>query len=363
MNSLPSCVIKLKSTMKLTDLSSRTTDWFNGAGPMADIVISSRIRLARNIAKAKFTSRCSDEEKQHIMDMLAEVATELDQLGKLSFVNVEKLSTLERSFLVERQLISRNLAAGSGPRGVVIAADELFSAMLNEEDHLRMQVLASGLDLEKCWDKINRIDDFISQTAKYAFHRQYGYLTACPTNVGTGIRVSVMLHLPGLKMTDQLKKVFDAVKDMNLTVRGMFGEGTEAVGDFFQVSNQVTLGVKEERIIENFSKVIIPKIVEYERLSREKLLNEDITVLEDKISRAMALLKNARLISSHEALFLLSNLRLGVNIGIIKDLSIAAINELFMLTQPSHLQLNHGSVLTAEQRDMLRAQKLKAKLN
>ncbi|MCD4831638.1 MAG: protein arginine kinase [Anaerohalosphaeraceae bacterium] len=349
--------------MKLTDLSSRTTDWFKGGGPLSDIVISSRIRLARNLAGFNFITKCTDQQKQEILSRLKEIILGLETLGDLFFIDIGQGDQVERDFLIERHLISKNLASGIGARGVVIAKNELFGAMINEEDHLRMQVLGSGLDVKNCWQKINEIDNLISEKVKYAFSSKYGYLTACPTNVGTGIRVSVMLHLPGLKMTEHLKKMIEAVREMNLTVRGLFGEGTEAVGDFFQVSNQVTLGVSEEKIVNDFGNIIIPKIVEYEKQAREQLLSRNINLLDDKISRALALLKNAKLISSHEALFLLSNLRLGINMGRIKDISISTINDLFMLTQPAHLQMNSGHSLTAAQRDMLRAQTLKSRLN
>ena len=304
--------------MRLTDLSTKTSRWFDPAAPLSDIVISSRIRLARNLAGHRFTCRCDDEEKQNILQTLRETILSLRQPGDISFIDVAMGSALERDFLIERQLISRNLAASKGPRGVVIAENELFAAQINEEDHLRLSVLAAGLNVDKCWQRINGIDDAISEKIEYAFSPRYGFLTACPTNLGTGIRVSVMLHLPALKMTDQLKKLFDSAKDMNLTVRGLFGEGTEAVGDFFQISNQVTLGIREEKIVEDFQTLIIPKIVEYERIARDRLLVKDSNILDDKIARALAVLKSARLISSHEAMFLLSNLRMGINMGRIK---------------------------------------------
>jgi protein arginine kinase len=326
-------------------------------------VVSSRIRLARNLAGHRFISRCDDEEKQDILQALKEIILSLKEVGDIAFIDIAGGSSIERDFLIERQLISRNLAIGLGPRGVVIAANELFAAQINEEDHLRLCVLAPGLNLGKCWEQISRIDDCIGEKIEYAFSRKYGFLTACPTNLGTGIRVSVMMHLPGLKMTEQLKKLFEAAKDMNLTVRGLFGEGTEAVGDFFQISNQVTLGISEKQIVEDFQTLIIPKIVEYERIARDRLLAKDANILDDKIARALAVLKNARLISSHEAMFLLSNLRMGINMGRIKEISINTINELFLLTQPAHLQINKGRTLNAEQRDILRAETLRAKLN
>jgi len=349
--------------MRLNELSSKISQWFNPESPLSDIVISSRIRLARNLAGHKFIPRCNNEQKQKILQILKETILSLGELGDIFFIDISQHSCLERDLLVERQLISRNLATGHGPRGAVIAKNELFAAQINEEDHLRLGVLAAGLNLDKCWQRINDIDDAIGKKVTYAFSPKLGFLTACPTNLGTGIRVSVMLHLPGLKMTDQLKMLFESAKDMNLAVRGLFGEGTEAVGDFFQVSNQVTLGINEKKVVEDFETLIIPKIVEYERLARDKLLAKDANILDDRVSRALAVLKNARLISSHEALFLLSNLRMGINMGRVKEISINTINELFMLTQPAHLQINKGENLDPEQRDILRAETLRAKLN
>jgi protein arginine kinase len=349
--------------MRLDELSTRLSQWFSPEAPLSDIVISSRIRLARNLAGHKFISRCNDGEKQEILQILKEAILSLPQLGDIFFIDIAGGSSLERDLLVERQLISRTLAAGKGPRGAVIAKNELFAAQINEEDHLRLAVLSAGLNLDKCWQRINDIDDAIGKKIEYAFSPKYGFLTACPTNLGTGIRVSVMVHLPGLKMTDQLKKLFEAAKDMNLAVRGLFGEGTEAAGDFFQISNQVTLGISEEKTVEDFMTLIIPKIVEYERLARDKLLVKDVNILDDKISRALAVLRSARLISSHEAMFLLSNLRMGINMGRVKEISINTINELFLLTQPAHLQINKGQNLDPEQRDILRAETLRAKLN
>jgi protein arginine kinase len=337
--------------------------WFDPAAPLSDIVISSRIRLARNLADRKFITRCSSDEKKEILQKLKEVILSIDSLGDIFFIDIEHGTNIERDLLVERQLISRNLAAGSGPRGAVIAQNEHFAAQINEEDHLRLSVLAPGLNIEKCWDRINEIDNSIGSKVEYAFSSKYGFLTACPTNLGTGIRVSVMMHLPALKMTEQLKKLFESARDMNLAVRGLFGEGTEAIGDFFQISNQVTLGISEQKIVEDFQNLIIPKIVEYERIARDNLLVKDLNVLDDKIARALALLKSAKLISSHEAMFLLSNLRMGINMGRIKEISIETVNELFLLTQPAHLQINKGQTLTPEQRDMLRADTLRAKLN
>ena len=373
--------------MKLTDISRDINEWFDGSGPLADIVISSRIRLARNLAWHKFLSRCSTAEKSDILKKLKDVLMSLDLGDKLFYISVDKAPVLNRHFLVERHLISRHHAFGKGPRGVVIAQREFFTAMINEEDHLRIQVLKGGLQLSQCARQINHIDDMIEQKVDYAFSPRYGYLTACPTNLGTAIRVSVMLHLPALKMTGQIEKFLNATRDMGLAVRGLFGEGTEAAGDFYQISNQVTLGISESDIISQFENVIIPEIVEYENAARNQLLSKESDVLDDKISRAMALLRNAHLISSQEALFLLSHLRLGLNMHehmgastpaidmlcrLIRQggdadkrqgLSIATINRLFMLTLPAHLQLNYGKALDPTHRDALRAKIIRSALN
>jgi protein arginine kinase len=371
--------------MKLTDISGDINEWFDGSGPMSDIVVSSRIRLARNLAGHKFLSRCSNAEKSEILEKLKDVLMSLDLGDKVFYVSIDKAPALNKNFLVERHLISRHHAFGEGPRGVVMVQREFFTAMINEEDHLRIQVLKAGCQLSQCWEQINSIDNMIEEKTDYAFSPRFGYLTACPTNIGTGIRVSVMLHLPALKMTGQIEKFFNAAKDMSLAIRGLFGEGTEAASDLYQLSNQVTLGVTESEIVSQFENTIIPEIAEYENAARSQLLCRDTEVLDDKISRAMALLQNAHLVSSQEALFLLSHLRLGINMhrhmgastpainrlcslcdtpvkgG--QGLSIATINRLFMLTLPAHLQLNHGGNLDPAHRDALRAQIIRSALN
>ncbi len=371
--------------MKLTEISNELNDWLDGDGPHSDIVISSRIRLARNLAEYKFLSRCSNTEKSQILERLKEVITSIDIGENIFYISIDQANELDRNFLVERHLISRHHALGKGPRGAVISRKESFTAMINEEDHLRIQVIKGGLQLGSCWEQINRIDDMIEQQVDYAFSPKYGYLTACPTNLGTGVRVSVMLHLPALKITGQVEKLLGAARDMNLAVRGLFGEGTEATGDFYQVSNQVSLGVREDELVSKFEKLIIPSIVEYERAARGHLLASGVDLLEDKISRATAVLKNARLISSEEALILLSHLRLGINMHEkqgastpaieqlcgLKDssadssgrITVRTINKLFLLTLPAHLQLNYGKPLDPTHRDVLRANIIRKTLN
>jgi protein arginine kinase len=348
--------------MRPNDLSGHISKWFDGSGPGADIVISSRVRLARNLAEFEFLPCLSSRRKTEILQKLKDAILSLDIGEDIFFVNMAKASSLEQDLLVERHLISRQHARGTGPRGVVIAGSESFTAMINEEDHLRIQVFKAGLQLKECWEQISRIDDMIEEKVEYAFSPEHGYLTACPTNLGTGIRVSVMLHLPALKMAGQIEKFLNAARDTNLAVRGLFGEGTEAVGDFFQLSNQITLGISEADIVEEFSNFIVPKIAEYENLARSELLAKQANALDDKIQRALGVLRSARLISSQEALFLLSQIRMGINLGRVEDISIATINELFMLTQPAHLQVNKGQPLEPDSRDAVRAEIIRSKL-
>ena len=373
--------------MKLTEFSQNINEWLSGNGPLSDVIISSRVRLARNLAGHKFLAACSVAEKAEILKKLKDILMGLQLGDEVFYIEVDKTPVLERRFLVERHLISQHHAFGKGPRGAVIARRESFTAMINEEDHLRLQVLKAGCQLPACIEQIDRIDDMIEQKVEYAFSPKYGYLTACPTNIGTGIRVSVMLHLPALKMTGQIEKFLNAAKALGLAVRGLFGEGTEAAGDFYQLSNQITLGVCEKDIVSQFEKTIIPEIVEYEHAARARLLSHDVGLLDDKISRALALLKNANLISSQEALFLLSHIRLGLNMhqhqgastpainrlcslggdgGDAKAanrLSIATVNRLFLLTLPAHLQLNYGKELDSTHRDALRAQIIRQALS
>lgn len=348
--------------MKLEKISKQISKWFDGRGPHSEIVISSRIRLARNIAGYEFLPRLKPDRQADILEKLKNAILSVNVGEEVFFIDVAESSAIEQDLMVERHLISHRHARGRGPRGAVIAGAESFTAMINEEDHLRLQVFKNGLQLHECLDEINKIDDEIEKQVEYAFSPKYGYFTACPTNLGTGIRVSVMLHLPALKMTGQIEKFFNATRDTDLTVRGLFGEGTEAIGDFYQLSNQITLGVSEEEIVEEFTNNIVPKIIDYETLAREELLSTQKAVLDDKIQRAMGILKSARLISSQEALFLLSNVRLGVNLGRIKDIDISTVNELFMLTQPAHLQINNQKILDPEQRDIVRAEIIRKRL-
>ena len=348
--------------MKLSDLTNHAGEWLRGSGPMSEIVISSRIRLARNVVGTHFLSRCTRHQRQALENRIRDTILNSQIAPEVFYVDLDAAPEIDRQLLVERHLISKPHAAAEGARGVAIAENETVSIMVNEEDHLRIQVLRSGLQLEEAWEQITKVDDKLEASLDYAFHSRFGYLTACPTNVGTGIRVSVMLHLPALKLTGEIEKVFRAAKDMRLAVRGLYGEGTEATGDFYQISNQTTLGKTEEEIISDFKHVVIPKIIEYEQHARKTLRDDRTTHLDDKVGRAMGVLRSARLIASEETLLLLSHLRMGLHLGRIKDIELRTINELFLLTQPAHLQKLQGRKLEGDVRRAMRADYIRQRL-
>jgi protein arginine kinase len=347
--------------MNLENLTHTGGEWLRGTGPESDIVISSRIRLARNLAAFPFTNRASAHQKSEIEAMLRERIVKLELDPKLAYINIVGLSTLDRQFLVERQLISRELAGADGPRGVALAPRETVSLMVNEEDHLRLQVMRSGFSLDEAWQDIDKVDDLLEQKVNYAFSDEFGYLTACPTNVGTGMRASVMLHLPALVYTKQIEKVFRALQKINLAVRGLYGEGSRASGDFYQISNQVTLGKSETTILGDIREVI-PQIIKYEREARTTLMREQRQALQDRVSRAHGTLCSATMMTSEETMELLSHVRLGVNLGLLEDITIPTVNELFIQTQPAHLQKLMGASLDGEERNAARARFLRTKL-
>ncbi len=349
--------------MRLSDLTQRAGEWLRGIGPRSEIVISSRIRLARNVAGFPFLSRCSASDRQALQSKIRDTILQGGVAGQVFYVDLEEAPELDRQLLVERHLISRPHAAIEGARGVAVSSDETMSIMVNEEDHLRIQVLRSGLQLEDAWSQINGIDDKLEDKLHWAFHPRFGYLTACPTNVGTGIRVSVMLHLPALKLTGEIEKVFRAAKELRLAVRGLYGEGTEATGDFYQVSNQTTLGRTEEQILDEFQNAVVPRIIDYEMQARRMLMNERTAAMDDKIFRALGMLRYARMLTSDEVLFLLSHVRLGVHLGRLKDMDINTVNELFLLTQSAHLQKITGRKLEGDARRVARADYVRSRVN
>lgn len=338
----------------LDELAVGCGEWLRGIGPESDIVMSSRIRLARNLSDYPFIRRCTDIDRANIESTVRERLCKDENLSDLTFINVADLETLDRQFLVERQLISREHAEADGARAVAIDDGERVSLMVNEEDHLRIQVMKSGFDLDSAWDHIDSVDNHIESHLNYAFHEKLGYLTACPTNVGTGVRVSVLVHLPALVITHQIEKVFRSLQRINLVVRGLYGEGSQATGDFYQVSNQITLGKSEPELVKQVSDVV-PVIIDYERKARDFLINENQHDLFDQVSRAYGTLQNAQQITSEETMYLLSRVRMGINLGLIGDLEIPTINKLFMHTQPAHLQKIRQLPLDTSQRNIERA--------
>ena len=349
--------------MNLDTLLPNLGEWLRGTGPDADVVVSTRIRLARNLAQFPFSGRATHHQKSEIETKVKDAVTraELDP-HKPEYVSVAGMAPLDRQFLVERQLISRELATVlEGPRGVAFDTRESVSIMVNEEDHLRLQVMRSGMALDEAWAEIDRVDDAMESRLTYAFHDQFGYLTACPTNVGTGMRASVMLHLPALGITRQIVKVFKALQKINLVVRGLYGEGSRASGDLYQISNQVTLGRSEQRVLTEIREVII-MILQYERQARQVLVRERKQAEQDRVARAIGTLGSATMITSEETMELLSAVRLGIHLNLLDDLPPTTVNQLFIHTQAAHLQKLMGTPLDGEERNAARARYLRNKL-
>jgi len=347
--------------MNIGDLLNDKGEWLRSTGPNADIVMSSRIRLARNLAKYPFSHWASKKEQQEILTAVKEAAVSSKKMKTSLCLDIGKMDPIDKQFLVERHLMSKEHSMDSESKGLCISDREVISIMINEEDHLRMQVMKSGFDLRDAWQIINTLDDEMSDMLLYAYSPDFGYLTACPTNTGTGIRASVMLHLPSLVMTKQIGKVLQAITKLSLTARGLYGEGTEASGNFFQISNQVSLGHKEEDIVDNIER-IIKQIIDHEQGARDVLVSQNKSVLEDRIWRAYGTLKSAYIITSGETIDLLSLVRLGVDMNLIKSVDRSLINELFIITQPAHLQKIENNKLNPNERDVKRAEILRKKL-
>ena len=347
--------------MTLDDLTQQVGEWLRGTGEHADIAISSRIRLARNLEGIPFPHWASKPQRADARIRATEAVKASKFLKGSLILQLKEISDLDRLLLVERHLISRELMSGSGEKAVVISDREIISIMINEEDHLRLQVLQSGLNLAEAWTMLAQVNEELEKNLRYAFLPDWGYLTACPTNVGTGMRASCMLHLPCLVMTKQVSRVLHAVTRLGLTVRGFYGEGTEATGNFFQLSNQVTLGISEDETLDNLGR-LIQQVVEQEEAARKALLGRSREALEDRIWRAYGTLKSAQLISSEETVNLLSLVRLGVDLNLIPNLERGQVNRLFIQTQPAHLQKLAGKTLNTSERDARRAKLLRESL-
>lgn len=330
-------------------------------GPHDRIVMSSRVRLARNLKDAAFPGWAKKPERIRVLDTIRPAIEALPEMKEAFAESMDNLSTLDKQILVERHLISREHAAKSTGSGLVLNRDETLCVMINEEDHMRMQALRPGLQIRNAWNSLNQVDSELEKKLDFAFNADLGYLTACPTNIGTGIRVSAMLHLPGLVLAEQINPIIQSVNKLGLAVRGLYGEGTEALGNVFQVSNQMTLGESENGIVERLEKVL-SQIIEHEENARATLLEKKAKMVYNHIGRAYGILANAHTISSKETMNLLSLMRLGVDMGLFPGVDRSLPDELFILTQPAHLQKQHSEKLSAEERDLLRADMVRERL-
>jgi len=348
--------------MKILEFLIPPAEACRRGGPHDKIVLSSRVRLARNLTQFPFPGHARKPDRVKALDLLVPEVAALPQMSPEPFVEgMEKLSALDKQILVERHLISRDHALKNAGSGLVLNREESLCVMVNEEDHLRMQALRPGLQLKQAWVALDAVDSALQERVEFAYSEPYGYLTACPTNLGTGIRVSAMLHLPGLVLAEQINQIIQAVNKLGLAVRGLYGEGTEALGNIFQVSNQQTLGEPETDIVERLNKVVL-QIIEHEGNARLAQLDKKPTVLFNHIGRAYGILRHAHSISSKETMNLLSLLRLGADLGMFAGVERAFVDELFLASQPAHLQITHPEKLDAEQRDTVRAAMLRSRM-
>lgn len=331
--------------------------WINEKGPIKDVVLSSRIRLARNIARFPFPSIMQPQHAKEIVDRVKKSIFDGDPVlsRDFTFMSMKEVPAIERQILVEKRLASQDLVQNSDASALILDSNERIAIMINEEDHIRMQCVLPGFQLDKAWDMLNRIDDVIEEKVEYAFHEQLGYLTSCPTNVGTGLRASAMLHLPALTITKQMNGILQIISKIGLTARGLYGEGSEALGNIYQISNQITLGPTEEDIINNLT-IACQQIIEKERMARKALLKVNGMQFEDALWRAYAVLAHARVLELKEFMALVSQVRLGVNLNIIPDISMEALDELVITGQPGGLLKNAGKSLDDEELNILRAE-------
>lgn len=347
--------------MSIWDFLASPAEMARREGPYNRIVLSSRVRLARNLKGLPFPGWARKADRIKSYELIRPAVLSVPQMADAFTESMESFSTLDKNVLVELHLISREHAAKGAGSGLVVNRDESICVMINEEDHLRMQALRPGLQLKEAWAAIDQFDSRLAQRLEYAFSSELGYLTACPSNVGTGIRVSAMLHLPGLVLREHINQVIQAVDKLGMAVRGLYGEGTEALGNVFQVSNQMTLGETEAEIVERLNKVL-HQIIEREQDAREALLEKNPNLVYNHIGRAYGILANAYSISSKETMNLLSLLRLGVDLDLFPELERAVVDELFLITQPAHLQKLFSEKLSAEARDVFRAGLLRQRL-
>jgi len=347
--------------MQLQNMLKQKIGWLESRGNSAEIAISSRIRVARNLRKIPFPQKASRQEQKESFEKIKAVVEEIAYFKGAAILDLQQFDRVDRQFLMERHLISYEHSRGNGVRGLVIGDKELLSLMINEEDHVRLQGMQPGLQLEQVWDILRRIDEEMHKRLDYAFSSEVGYLTACPTNTGTGMRASILMHLPALVMNEEINKVLQALNKIGMVARGLYGEGTKVMGDLFQISNQVTLGPNEEGIIDNLER-IVKQVIDYEIKGRNVLFKENKGKVMDGIYRAYGVLVNARQISFAETMEFLSKVRLGVYFSLELNTELDTLNELMILTQPAHVQESVGKELSPSRRDFIRAEMIREKL-
>ena len=347
--------------MTIAELLNNPSEWIRAEGPNSKIVFTSRVRLARNIRGMPFPGWARKPDRQRVLELVQPLVQTLGEMQESYSDSMDNITAIDKQVLVERHLISRDHAAKNVGSGVVINDRETVSVMINEEDHLRMQALKSGLQLKNVFKLIDKVDTELEQRLDIAFSPRLGYLTACPTNVGTGMRASAMLHLPAMVLSDQINQVIQAVNKLGLAVRGLYGEGTEALGNIFQISNQTTLGERELDVIERLDKVI-KQIIEHEENARLMLLEKKQKFIYDQLGRAFGILTNAHSLTSKEALNLLSLMRLGADVGLFDAAARGAVDEMFIAAQPAHVQKAAERKLSAEERDVFRADLVRERL-
>ena len=344
------------------DMAKSISGWLAGEGRDSMVVLSTRVRLARNVRDQIYPTAADTSTREKVVGFFESAFSRSEMLGKGKLYRSDELTPLDRDFLVERHLMSPNFMQDVSARSLFISPHEQVSVMVNEEDHLRIQALASGLEPEKAYKLAMKYDNEIGRFIEYDYDPDFGFLTACPTNVGTGMRASVLIHLPGLVITKDIDGVINKISKQGVAVRGFYGEGTDVLGNLFQISNQTTLGVSEKQILELIEQ-LTRFIIESENTARERLSSEASAQIEDKIWRAYGILKNARMLTSDEVMNLLSAVRLGIAMKIIDKVTIRQINEILLLSQPAHLQKFNNEELDGDQRDFLRAKMVREKIN
>jgi protein arginine kinase len=342
----------------MTTLREDGMEWLEASGPDADIVLSTRVRLARNLRDVRFGLRASAADRQEVLARARAAADEAGALADGRALLMERITPAVRKQLLERHVVSRELAGeGAAPApasALLLARGETLGVMVNEEDHLRLQCLMGGLRLREAWHKVDRLDEELASELEYAYHPEFGFLTSCPTNVGTGLRASVLVHLPALVLTQEIGRVLQGISQVGLTFRGLYGEGSEVVGNFFQVSNQTTLAKTEEELIDQLHKIVL-QVIEYERQARAVLLRDARSVIEDKVWRAYGLLRYAHSISFDEVMNLLSGVRLGVGLKLIPGPSVLTLNQIMLFSQSAHLEQRAAKPLDKSEEDVYRA--------